>query len=190
MPNLLLTPAPTTILNGTGETIAIVARSDISAQDVGDFRNVFGLPAAAPAFILDGADPGVVSGDNIEATLDTEWSGAVAPGATIDLVVSASTLISDGVDLSSAYIVDHNLAPIMSASFISCEPAGGDPTTAGTENSFTNALWQQASAQGISVFVSSGDAGAASCDADGPSATGAQNGAAVSGLASTHSIRP
>jgi hypothetical protein len=185
VPNLLLTPAPAIVLNGTGETIAIVARSDISAQDVVDFRKVFGLPAAAPAFILDGADPGVVSGDNIEATLDTEWSGAVAPGATIDLVVSASTLISDGVDLSSAYIVDHDLAPIMSASFIGCEPAGGDPTTPGNGNFFLNSLWQQASAQGISVFVASGDAGAASCDPDGPGATGAQNGAAVSGLAST-----
>ena len=32
VPNSLLSPAPATVLNGTGETIAIVARSDINSQ--------------------------------------------------------------------------------------------------------------------------------------------------------------
>ena len=38
--------------------------------------------------ILNGPDPGIVQGDETEALLDVEWSGAVAKGATIDLVVS------------------------------------------------------------------------------------------------------
>lgn len=185
VPNALLSPAPATVLNGTGETIAIVARSDISSTDVANFHTVFGVNAPAPNFILDGADPGVVSGDMVETTLDTEWSSAVAPGATIDVVISASTLIADGVDLSAGYIVDHNLGQILSASFNDCELAGGSPTEPGTENFYLNALWQQAAAQGISVFVSSGDSGAAACDPSGAGSTGAQNGAAVSGLAST-----
>ena len=32
-------------IDGTGQTIAIVAASNINVQDVRDFRNLFGLPA-------------------------------------------------------------------------------------------------------------------------------------------------
>jgi subtilase family serine protease len=67
------------------------------------------LPAKDPQVILNGPDPGVV-GDEPEAVLDTSWSGAVARNATIDLVVSASTETSLGVDLSALYIVDNNVA--------------------------------------------------------------------------------
>ena len=51
-------------------------------------------------------------------------------------------------------------------------------------NSFFNALYQQAAAEGISVFVATGDAGAADCDASFPFPP-AQDGIAVNGLAST-----
>ncbi|HEY6306614.1 MAG TPA: Ig-like domain repeat protein [Candidatus Angelobacter sp.] len=165
--------------NGAGQTIAIVARSKVELTDVETFRDVFGLPPQDPSIIVDGADPGFTfSGDSVEASLDVEWAGAVAPNATIDLVVSASTLTTDGVDLSSAYIVDNNLAPIMSVSFGECENALGT-----AENTFYNLLWQQAAAQGISVFVSAGDSGAAGCD--DPNFGPATGGLAVSGLAST-----
>lgn len=166
--------------NGAGQTIAIVARSDIDPNDISDFQSVFfTTPPPAPNIIINGPDPGDVSGDDVEATLDTEWSGAVAPGATIDVVISAITATTDGVDLSAAYIVDNNLAPIMSISFGLCEVDLGTQ-----ENQFINSLAQQAAAQGISVFVSAGDEGTAACDdpnntlATGPNPT-------VSGLASS-----
>src|SRR5262249_19986930 len=165
--------------DGTGQTIAIVARSKVELTDVETFRSIFGLPANDPTMIVDGADPGFsFSGDSVEASLDVEWAGAVAPNATIDLVVSASTQTTDGVDLSSAYIVDNNLAPIMTVSFGECEKFLG-----AAENAFYNSLWQQAAAQGISVFVSAGDNGAAGCD--DPNSGPATGGLAVSGLAST-----
>jgi large repetitive protein len=165
--------------NGAGQTIAIVARGKVEITDVETFRSIFGLPANDPTIIVDGPDPGFTfSGDSVEASLDVEWAGAVAPNATIDLVVSASTATTDGVDLSSAYIVDNNLAPIMTVSFGECESALGT-----AENAFYNSLWQQAAAQGISVFVSSGDGGAAGCD--DPNFGPATGGLAVSGLAST-----
>ncbi|MGA7423433.1 MAG: S53 family peptidase, partial [Candidatus Sulfotelmatobacter sp.] len=50
-------------------------------------------------------------------------------------------------------------------------------------NSFLNSLWQQAAAEGITVFVSSGDSGAAGCDF--ASASTATHGRAVNGLCST-----
>jgi hypothetical protein len=168
--------------DGTGQSIAIVARSNINIQDVIDFRNMFGLtPANNVTVILNGADPGLVSGDEGEADLDVEWSGAVAPKASIKFVVSESeqTDAVDGVDASAVYIVDNNIAPIMSESFGSCEAANG---TAG--NAFQNSLWQQAAAEGITVSVSSGDNGSAGCD-DPNSETSSTKGVAVSGTAST-----
>jgi hypothetical protein len=174
----------TSPIDGTGQTIAIVGRTNINVQDVSDFRSLFGLPPSSPQIILDGPDPGLVPGDETEADLDVEWSGAVAKGATIELVVSQSTETSDGVDLSAIYIVDHNLAAVMSESYGQCEFNIG---AAG--NQFYNNLWQQAAAQGITAFVSSGDNGAAGCDFELdqglPPPQPAQYGLQVNGIAST-----
>ena len=171
----------TPAIDGTGQTIAIVGQSNIKLQDVRDFRTTFGLPANDPIVVLNGPDPGLVPGDETEADLDVQLSGGVAKGATVDLVVSQSTETTAGVDLSAEYIVDNNLAPVMSESFGNCELFLG---TAG--NQFYNNLWQQAAAQGISVFVSSGDNGSAGCDFNqGTAPQPANNGLQVNGIAST-----
>jgi subtilase family serine protease len=167
-------------INGTGQTIAIVGETNINMQDVTDFRSLFGLPVNNPTVILNGPDPGI-GPDEIEADLDLQWSGAVAPNATIDFVVSQSTETTAGIDLSAVYIIENNLAPVMSESYGYCELGLG---TAG--NQFYNALWQQAAAEGITVFISAGDNGSAGCDnfnAQPPSP--AQYGLQVSGFAST-----
>jgi hypothetical protein len=174
--NTLPTP-----LNGNGITIGIVGLSDINLQDIADFRTFFGLPANVPNVIVDGEDPGDVPDADAEATLDTEWSSAAAPGATIDLVVSADTSVSPAIELSPLFIVDQNLAQVLNASVSLCEVELGS-----SGNQFYATLWQQAAAQGISVFVSTGDTGAAGCDPNAPvPAPGAVNGIAVSGIAST-----
>ncbi len=167
-------------INGTGQTIAIVGETNINVQDVRDFRSLFGLPVNDPQIILNGPDPGI-QGDETEADLDVQWSGAVAPNATIDLVVSQSTESTAGIDLSAVYIVDNNLAPVMSESYGFCELGLGT-----TGNQFFNTLWQQAAAQGITVLISAGDNGAAGCDDfNAQSPAPAQFGLRVSGFAST-----
>ena len=163
-------------IDGTGQTIAIVAETNINVQDVADFRNLFGLPSNAPQVILNGPDPGITM-DETESDLDTQWSGAVAKNATIDLVVSESTETSQGTDLSALYIIDNNLAPVMSESYSCCEAFLG---TGG--NAFESALYEQGAAQGITIILSTGDTGSAGCDY-GEAA--AQYGLAVNGLAST-----
>jgi subtilase family serine protease len=166
-------------INGSGQSVAIVARSNINISDVRQFRTSFGLPANDPQIIVNGSDPGIYSsGEETEADLDVEWSGAVARNAAIKFVVSKSTNSSDGTYLSAQYIVNHNLAPVMSMSFGLCEAALGS-----SGNSFINSLWQQAAAQGITVFVSSGDNGAAGCDS--ASASRASHGRGVNGLCSS-----
>jgi len=180
-----LNPLYTGNLKGQGQTIAIVARSNINMSDITQFRQTFFLPANTSSVVVNGPDPGedIFFGDGIEATLDTEWSGAVAPGATIKVVVSGSTLVTDGVDLSAAFIVENNLADIMSISFGECEKNLGGVNS--VENNFWRDLFQQAAAEGISVFVASGDNGNAGCDDPNPNTTPAAGGPAVSGLAST-----
>jgi pseudomonalisin len=164
--------------DGTGQTIAIVGRTHPPASNWSYFRSSFGLSANPPQVVVNGADPGDLGSDEDgEADLDVEWSGAVAKNASIQFVVSRSTFSTDGVDLSAQYIVNHNLAPVMSVSFGQCESEMGT-----SENAFFNNLWAQAAAQGISVFVSSGDSGAAGCD--NPS-SGSGTGRGVNGLAST-----
>jgi subtilase family serine protease len=142
---------------------------------------MFGLPANSPKIILNGPDPGLIS-DETEADIDVEWSGAVAKGATVDLVVSESTEATLGVDLSALYIIDNNLAPIMSESYGVCEAQSG----AGG-NVFHSTLWEQAAAQGITVLVASGDTGSAVCDRGDPNVGqfAALYGLAVNGFAST-----
>jgi subtilase family serine protease len=173
-----VTPLYQQLTDGSGQSIAIVGRTNIHLPDVRTFRSTFGLPPRDPQVTLNGPNPGIVSQDEeVEAALDVEWSGAVAKNANIKFVVSASTNASDGVYLSAQYIVNHNLAQVMSVSFGLCEDALG---SAG--NSFLNSLWQQAAAEGITVFVSSGDSGAAGCDYS--SARTATHGRGVNGLCS------
>jgi Pro-kumamolisin, activation domain/Bacterial Ig-like domain (group 3) len=175
-----------TPIDGTGQTIAIVGQSDINPADFVNFRRLFNLPlgnTATPTgtqylnIIYNGPNPGV-TGDEGEADIDTQWSAAVARGATIDYVVSQGTEVTQGTDLSAIYIVDNNLAPVMSYSYGQCELFLG---TSG--NAFYKSLWQQAAAQGITVLVASGDSGSAGCDGAGDQ--GATAGLAVNGLGST-----
>jgi hypothetical protein len=168
-------------IDGTGQTIAIAGRSDINVSDVASFRSSFGLPANAPTIIVNGSDPGVPSlDDKLENTLDVEWSGGVAKGATIKFVTTASTTSTDGAIESALYIIDNNVAPIMSFSYGECELALG---TAG--NAALNNMWQQGAAEGITEFVASGDQGAAACDGGRASPYLTQEGLAVSGVSST-----
>jgi pseudomonalisin len=163
--------------SGSGSSIAIVGRSNINLSDVAKFRSTAGLAASAPTVILVNTNPGLIAGDQDESTLDVEWSGAVAPAATVKFVTAASTATTDGIALAAQYIVNHATAPIMSTSYGSCEADMGSAAV-----SFYNSLWQQAASEGISSFVSSGDSGAAGCNV-GSSSSGSGRG--INGLCSS-----
>jgi pseudomonalisin len=166
-------------LTGLGRSIAVIGRSSVSTGDLSDFRADFGLSSALPTFIYANSSstpPPLVSGDELESDLDLEWSAAVAPSAIIKFVTTASTGVSDGIDLSAQWSVSNNLADVISLSYGSCESTGD--VSGGT--TFYQQLWQQAAAQGTSVFVSAGDSGAAGCDTD--SSTSATHGLGVNAL--------
>ncbi|MDR3723891.1 MAG: protease pro-enzyme activation domain-containing protein [Terracidiphilus sp.] len=181
-----LTPLYNKGINGTGQTIAIVNESNINVAQVNQFRSLFGLPYNPPQVIVDGNDPGIDGSNNpdgpngasVEAYLDVEWAGAVAPNATIALVIAGNTALSNGLELAAERAVFSNIASVISVSFGSCE------SNLGTENAVLSQLWEQAAAQGITVLVSSGDAGSAGCDNDSTQEY-AVSGQAVNGWAST-----
>ncbi|HEY7302966.1 MAG TPA: S53 family peptidase [Bryobacteraceae bacterium] len=167
-------------ITGKGATIGVVARSNIKLQDVIDFRHNFGLSGNAPQIVLNGPDPGDLGGgEEAEAVLDASWSGATAPGSTVKLVVSGSTNATDGVFLSELYIIDNNLADVMTASFGSCEAHFTQGQAA-----VISALAEQAAAQGITYAVAAGDSGSAGCD-DPNTETQATGPLSVNILAST-----
>ncbi len=172
-------------INGSGTTIAVVARTDIKTSDVTQFRSVFGLASNDPQTVVNGTDPGDLGGDEeSEAVLDTSWAGATAPGATVKLVVSKSTNDSDGTDLSELYIVDNNVGDVMTESFGSCEADYG--SSGQSAASFYSSLAQQAAAEGITYLVAAGDSGAEGCD--DPSSSSASGPISVNILATPYTI--
>jgi subtilase family serine protease len=166
-------------VTGSGSAIAVIGRSDVQSVDLNNFRSTFGLPASLPAVVLAGSDPGLVATDQTESDLDLEWAGGIAPAAALKFVTAASTGQTDGVVLSAQFAVEQNLADVISVSYGTCETS----TDISGGTTFFNQLWQQAAAQGTSVFISSGDSGAAGCDP--PASTTAGGGAAVNQLCSS-----
>jgi uncharacterized protein (TIGR03437 family) len=136
-------------IDGSGQKIAIIGDTDVDLADIQNFRRRFSLPANDPQMVLYGPDPGTASNNLAEADLDLEWSGAVAPNATIIYVYATD------VDTASQYAIDQNLAPVVSFSFGGCELSNSPAF---------RSIAQQASAQGITWLAASGDSGAAGCD--------------------------
>jgi pro-kumamolisin-like protein/Big-like domain-containing protein len=171
-------------INGNSVNIGIIGASNVYPDVVADYRSFFGLPASPLNVVIDGMDPGpsaTIDHGNwaeLESFLDVEVSGAVAPGATINLYTAADTTVQSGLLLAAQRAVDDNLAAVLSTSYGQCEQ---DLGAAG--NQFWAALWEQAAAQGQTSFVSAGDNGSADCDSF--TGQGAQDGLAVSGLTST-----
>ncbi|HTW78926.1 MAG TPA: Ig-like domain repeat protein [Terracidiphilus sp.] len=173
-------------IDGKGVTIGVVGDAPIDTSMVQLYRENF-LPAYSaanvPNTIVDGPPPTVYgSGDELEAYLDVELAGGVAPNAAVNFYVGANSYVSSGVGLALARALDDNQVSVLSVSFGLCEAYLG---TAG--NQYFNNIYEQAAAQGITVLVSTGDTGSAACDPPlntfGPSQAVA--GFYVSGLAST-----
>ncbi len=179
-----------TAQQGQGESIAILDFSNVNMDLVKQFRAMFGLSTSnLPQVVIDGNDPGIDGinnpdgpyfGSSGESYLDVEWAGAVAPQATIDLVIAADTALENGGLLAAEHAVYGNIAPIISSSI----DVGGCEQEAGSLNAFMSSLWEQAAAQGQTVVVAAGDDGSAGCD-DDDTQEYAVNGLGVNSWAST-----
>ncbi|HKE47809.1 MAG TPA: S53 family peptidase [Rhodanobacteraceae bacterium] len=177
-----LTPLYQQNLRGSGQHIAVVGRARVYQPDIDHFQSLAGVSGSDPVVTVppDGTDPGSplstcsdtssstcgnpsdAFNDQAEATLDVQRVGSVAPGAAIDLIVSDDTNSIDGINIAIDYAIDHDPPPakVLSISFTSCE---ADNSRAVAES--LDDFFGQAAAEGISVFVASGDAGVAGCAA-------------------------
>jgi subtilase family serine protease len=169
---------------GQGQTVVLLERTDLfSNADYTTFRKTFGLSAyknSKFSVVHPGGctDPGVIVGDDGEAAVDVEWAAASAPAANIELASCQDTSTNFGPFIAlQALLEQRNRPAIVSLSY------GGPESEQGAAGNLqVYQLYQQAAAEGVSVFVSAGDSGAAS---DSQNEEFADNGINVSGLAST-----
>jgi subtilase family serine protease len=181
-PNAKLNPGYSgTTYDGTGVTVGVVGDSNVDMEPITNYRLAFLGETSSnvnlPNVIIDGSDPGI-NGDEVEAFLDLEVLGGIAPKAKINYYASNDSDLSAGLFSAIERAVNDNTVSILSISYGGCEASLGSST-----NAFISEVYQQAAAQGITVVVSSGDSGAAGCDSS--SATTATQGLAVSGLSTT-----
>jgi subtilase family serine protease len=160
-------------LTGTGITIALVEDQDMYTPDWQNFVTQFGLGGYGGTFMQfqpqltpstgNCTDPGGNSpdGESIETILDAEYSTAMAPGATIWVATCSDSNNSNffgGVFQAAANLINNTVAAnrpnVISASY----GYGESFVSAGDKSAIDN-MWAQADAEGISVFVSSGDSG-------------------------------
>jgi hypothetical protein len=165
---------------GQGQTIYLIEDTDLYTNaDWTTFRSTFGIPVASyPSASLTTVNPGNcahdVNGDDGEAILDAEYASAGAPGAAIVIASCENLLLAIQNVVNGA-----NPPAIMSISYGFCE-SGNGPTL----NQALYTAYQTGVAAGMSIFVSSGDGGADSCD-NHDSATSSTSGISASGFAST-----
>ena len=143
-----------TLLNGgnTGapspDCIALDEDSDYLPSAVTLYDTTFGLaPAALTNVYPDGGSPGK-SGDEVETLLDIDYAHATAPGTPIHPYIAG-----DLYDAISQSVTDGTCGAI-SISFIFCGESSSFYTGLDT-------LFAQAATQGQSVFIATGDWGAA-----------------------------
>lgn len=178
-------PAFAAGLSGQGQTIVLLENSNLYSD--GDwlvFRKVFGMARKYPRGKLVTIHPGAncfnpgLSGDDAEATLDAEWATAAAPNATITIASCHDTSLFGGFIALQNLLANASTVPsIVSIAF-------GEPESllGAAKNAYINGLYQMAAAEGVSIFVSSGDSGAAFVDRAVNNAT---HGISVNGYAST-----
>ena len=184
-----LTPLFNAGYSGKGQTIMVVEDTYLySTADWTVFRKTFGLSRPYPYGTLSQVSPSgsvtctspgyAANGDDGEAAIDVEWATAAAPNAAIVLAACKNTSTFGGLIALENTLNDPvaSLPSVVSISYGEAEASNG-----ATANAAYNKAYQQAVAEGVSIFVSSGDELAASADGGNPST----HGIGISGFAST-----
>ncbi|MBE1162274.1 S53 family peptidase [Dyella acidiphila] len=160
-------------ITGSGITIAVVEDQGMLPSDWTNFVSQFSLggyggtyqqfepqPTSLPTNCT---DPGgeSASGESIETVLDSEYATAMAPGANIWVAIcsdSATKNFFGGVYLAADNLIN-NPDPSGRPNVISASYGYGELKVDAASKAAIDTMWAQADAEGISVFVSSGDSG-------------------------------
>jgi len=173
---------------GQGQTIVLLEDSDLyTAADWFTFHLAFGLSTGplqtvhpSPATgAFDCFDPGAVPGPEAEATIDAEWAAAAAPNASIEIASCADTTTNFGGFVALENLLNSTSTP---PAVVSLSYGVSEAELGAAFNAYVSALYEQGASEGVSIFASAGDAGAAKFDQNETAAT---HGIGISGFAST-----
>jgi kumamolisin len=135
--------------NGSGETIGLAEFSAYSASAVAGYNSKYSLGATAASVVnVDGGTTD--SSGSVEDELDIEVDYALAPKATIKVYEAPN---SDAGEVALYAALVSSDVPVISSSW-------GEPEQDENNLSSDDADFEEAAAQGQSVYAASGDSGA------------------------------
>ena len=165
-------------ITGTGQTIVIVDPfgSPTIKSDLAAFDSSYGYPppptfkVATPAGAIPPFDPTSTQMTDwaAETTLDVEYAHALAPGASI-LLVETPTSVNEGstgylkIVKAEEYVINHHLGSVISQSFSATEETFGSYATVKP----LRAAILDAQSHKVTVLTASGDTGATDYQPDG-----------------------
>ena len=164
-------------IDGRGETVVLpeLAESQLDPprvtdlrQDMAGFDDLFHLPAARMRVVttLAGASsPWLAFGEEV---LDVELVHALAPDATLVILLLPSTSLHDTPDAVAAAIAELRLGPALGGvmSISAAGQIGGEHCVSRAQAGSVNAALQGAADRGMTVVAASGDIGAAAYQCD------------------------
>jgi len=191
-----ITPALNAGVTGKGQTVVVIEDEDAySLGDWNSFRKVAGLARAYPYGTISQTHPAPPTGPNNcsdpgdlndttddEVAIDMEWASAAAPNAAIQVAVCDDSGATFGGLIALENMLNAPGANTTGPAIISISYGETESQNGAAQNAAYNTTYQQGAAEGVSIFVSSGDEGPASTDANRADST---HGITVSGFTST-----
>lgn len=153
-------------IDGRGETVVIPELAGVASamdirKDLAVFDREFGLPAARLHIVNTLAKSATPYLDSQEEVTDTEMVHAIAPGATIDVVL-VPLKTRAGIVAAATKVIMEGVA--LHAAVVSISASRGEHLVTSAAVAGLNAALEQARAQHVTVVASSGDTGAIADD--------------------------
>jgi kumamolisin len=145
-------------LTGKGQAIAVATYDGLLVSEIKAYFPQVGIKTTRTIDVVSfNGTAAYNAGSAMETELDAEFSGMIAPNADIHIFASAEN--SDAGELAMfTAILDDNRAKVVNYSWGSCETnLTPDHKTA------MDTVFAQAVAQGVNIFVASGDSGSDGC---------------------------
>jgi kumamolisin len=145
-------------VTGRGQNIAVATYDGFEPDNVNEYYNKINLSPKPTVDVVDFNGHAALNNESaVETEVDAEFSGQLAPGASIHVFPSAQNSDMGEVQLFTA-ILDDNRSKIVNYSWGECESQVSSAHKTDMDKVFARAV-----AQGVNIFVASGDSGALGC---------------------------
>jgi kumamolisin len=155
-------------LTGAGQSIAVVIDTFPAASDLTSFWQTYSVNQSIDNITFIQVVSGTLPTDTSEATLDTEWTSSIAPGAQVRVYATKDLAYTDTDQAYEQIYTDVTTHPGYGIHQVSLSYGGGE-TTSIPAAQFTSDSQYFASlaAVGVTVFAASGDGGSTPDNAGG-----------------------